>query len=1258
MTRIIGWTPASQHPLVKLPNPLTSQSAGCIEIIRRELLAAEPNSNFFARVNVFRLSCLQKEYWDQILSGSVHEIDPAERADFVRELAASTLSFNAYQSGLARSNLFVNQFLDEKSLPENTKNELKTALIHALEFEERAAQEVYLNCIETEVKQSRQNQKNLSLLFSDLTAGTVSSNALEHYHLPLDLSAASSTLIERVEKAKQHARRLALGHLMQSDQISEADGIVGTSLSEIEVRSRQVAQAMLQMSKGDFSQTLQSTGENDALIESFNQLSENVRAVITQVDSVARGEYQEDIVPLSDHDLLGAALQKMTFFLRQTYEENLAQLAIIEGINSLNDVMRRDADTRDLCAEITSFLARYSKASVGILYVQSLDDSQFERLGSYAVNSGERSEFVALGEGLIGQVAQDRQLLRVKKPTAEHLNIRSGLVAEAPREVVIFPLALGERCVAVLELGYLEGIQPAVQKFIEIASENIAIAIERSQSRSRARELLTESTTLTEELQSQRTEIMAANRQLEEQTRQLELSEEQMQEQSTELESTNRTLERHNNTLETQSAALDQKNIQLEKTREMLEAQAAQLALSSRYKSEFLANMSHELRTPLNSMLLLAKHLADNSQGHLDEQEVESATIVYSSGNDLLSLINEILDLAKVEAGKMAISVQSCPLTPLIDNMQKSFSPLAQEKLLSLEFDVAPELVIMTDAGRLEQILRNLLSNAIKFTQAGSVKLSVAYSDKVDKKKSILFTVDDTGIGIPQKMKDVIFEAFQQVEGGIDRQHGGTGLGLSISRELATLLNGQLRLVRSSPEGSCFQLSLPVESEVNVSAVVVTDAIDEAPVSQELSQRAALKKPVSQPSRQPSVISAKELIEDDRSDLLANETTLLIIEDDVRFATILRDLCRKQGFQVLVAQSGEEGLELVQKHKPQGVLLDLQLPGMDGFSVLDELKNDPRTRHIAVHIISLEEENLLAYRKGAIGFLQKPVSEEQLHSALQRLETTFGRAVKELLIIEDNDAMRHAMRTLLGNGDIHTTESQTGHDAINLLTTRQFDCVILDLGLPDMDGFELLDRLRKKLTRMPPIVVYTGRELTEEQTGRLHEYAESIIIKGVRSEERLLDETSIFLHRMVERMPAPKQRIIQDLRNADTILENRRVLLVEDDMRSAFALGKLLTERGLDVTKAENGQRALDVIQEQTFDIVLMDVMMPVMDGITATKAIRAMPHLKELPIIALTAKAMAEDRDRCLEAGANDYLTKPTDFARLCSMMRVWLYR
>ncbi len=743
-----------------------------------------------------------------------------------------------------------------------------------------------------------------------------------------------------------------------------------------------------------------------------------------------------------------------------------------------------------------------------------------------------------------------------------------------------------------------------------------------------------------EELQTQQEELRQLNEELEEQAQNLKQQQEELQ--------------MTNEELEEQTQSLEAKNLEVEASKNDIEQKTKLLEISSRYKSEFLANMSHELRTPLNSLLILSKDLSENRNKNLDSIQVESAEIIYKSGCDLLVLINEVLDLSKIEAGKMSLNIESVSLKSFANELIRDFKHHAEQKGLKLNAKLEKELpeYIRTDSQRLSQILKNLLSNAIKFTEKGSVSISIdRYTES-----TVIISITDTGIGIVEDKQQAIFEAFQQAEGGTSRKYGGTGLGLSISRELAKLLKGEIKLSSKLNEGAVFSLIIPMEIDVEqeLASTIINENYTE--------NKPTLFKP--RLTNETKYLNYPN-VKDDRDTITNDDKIVLIIEDDLKFASIILKQANKKGFKCLSAATGEDGLALALKYNPQAIILDMILPGINGHAVLLELKANPALRHIPIHIISAKERSLEPIREGAIEYLMKPVAKEDLEEAFNRIEKFVNRKMKNLLIIEDNENARKAMRILIGNGDIQCFEAATGSEALALYQQNQIDCIILDIGLPDMSGFKLIHKLKKTVPTgrqlkdhiIPPVIVYTGKELTKEENNELEKYAESIIIKGVKSEERLLDETALFLHRTISNLPKSKQVIINNLYDKEAVFHSKKILLVDDDMRNLFALSKILKERGMEIIKAENGKNALVMLElHPEIDLVLMDIMMPEVDGYEAMKQIRAQVKFKNLPVIALTAKAMKDDKQKCIDAGANDYITKPIDVERLLSLMRVWL--
>ncbi|EPG50895.1 response regulator [Leptospira kirschneri] len=965
--------------------------------------------------------------------------------------------------------------------------------------------------------------------------------------------------------------------------------------------------------------------ELQPIYQFLNKIRESFKEITDNANNVASGNYFVDFVPKSEKDVLGNSLRMMTSSLRKKTQENEKHNWMTNGQNFLNEKLRGDKTESLLAKDVITFLSNYLNANVGAIYLCDDSECSLSVFGKYGFISEDRSsERFALNEGLIGQVAAEQKRIFLTNVEEESIRILSGILNTKPRQILIVPFVFEGKTQGVIELGKLDSFSSSEIEFIESSVQSIGISFNSARARRKIQELLEQTRIQSEELQTQQEELRQMNEELEEQTQVLRQQQEE--------------LKVSNEELEEQTHILEMKNKEVELAKSDIEQKTKQLELSGKYKSEFLANMSHELRTPLNSLLILSKDLADNKRKNLSEDQVESANIIYKSGHDLLILINDVLDLSKIESGKMSVNVERVTLRKFAKELISAFKLQATEKKLDLDLifeDDLPE-VIRTDSHRLNQILKNLISNALKFTERGKVQLEI----KRQNKNKILFSVIDSGIGIPEEKHSAIFEAFQQADGSTSRKYGGTGLGLSISRELTKLLGGEIFLKSKVNQGSTFSLSLPIE-------------INEIPISEK--ENEVVHNSVD--SIQNEFINYPTL-QDDRNQIGENDKVLLVIEDDLKFASILIKQANEKGFKCISAATGEDGLILTRKYKPHAIILDLDLPGIKGQTVLNELKTDQSVRHIPVHIISANEYSLELIRGGAVEHIRKPIHKKELDEAFNRIENFINRKMKNLLIIEDDSNSRKMMLKLIGNGDVKCFEADSGKEALRIYAENYFDCIILDIGLPDMSGFDLIQEMEKiKKEQIPPIVIYTGRELTKEEDKELQKYSESIIIKGIKSEERLLDETALFLHRMINNLPESKQNIINNLYDKDAVLFQKKILLVDDDMRNVFALSKILSEKGMNVLKAEDGNSALELLSKnEDVDLVLMDIMMPEMDGYETMKKIREISKYKNLTIIALTAKAMQNDRQKCIEAGANDYIPKPVDVERLFSLMRVWL--
>ncbi len=942
--------------------------------------------------------------------------------------------------------------------------------------------------------------------------------------------------------------------------------------------------------------------------------------------------------------------------LKKAEQEAAERNWILTGNFELNEKLRGEKTESELAQSIITQLCTYLNTQIGAMYL--LDNGELNLSGTYAYNfRKQNTNIIKIGEGLVGQAAAEKKLIVFTEVPDDYIRINSGLGNVVPKNLIIFPLVQEDILKGVIEIGSAKEFSPLQMEFLTSIGENIAIVINAAQSRTKLKELLEETQRQAEELETQQEELKQSNEELQEKTEMLEKSESSLKTQQEELQQTNEELEEKANLLEEQKEKLENAKMDIE-------TKARELEVTSKYKSEFLANMSHELRTPLNSVLILAQLLAENKSKSLAEKEVEFARNIYNSGTDLLDLINEILDLSKVESGKMELDIAGVSFVDVKSDIAAMFSEVAKNKSIDFAFLLNEKELpgeIETDKQRLEQILRNLLSNAFKFTgKGGKVQLSVNSAKKDDvlfknprlyqSPAIVAISVTDTGIGIPTDKLSIIFEAFQQADGSTKRKYGGTGLGLSISRELANALGGEIQLRSEEGKGSTFILYLPLKFDATIT--------EPAERSVEVKQKSDAGPQKSRKIEKPNYVEGEAI--DDRYNIGDNDKTMLIMEDDKEFAQVLLSFGRERNYKGIIAYEGNTGLSYARYYKPDAIVLDMKLPIMDGADVLKQLKADPELRHIPVQIISGYDMKKEGLELGAFDFMQKPISKNDLQSAFNRIEEFVNKKLKKLLIVEDNKGQNDAIRELIGNGDVKCFSAYSGNEAYEMMCNDSFDCVIVDLGLPDMTGFALLQKIKDNADlKKTPIIVYTGKDLTKDETGRLNKLANTVVLKTVDSNERLLDETTLFLHRVESKLPKEKQNIIRTLHKTDEVLKNKFVLIVDDDIRNIYSLNNALEEEGLNCLSAENGKAALQMLaQHPEIDIVLMDIMMPEMDGYEATKEIRAKNKFDKLPIIALTAKAMKGDREKCLAAGMSDYVSKPVNVEQLLSLMRVWLYR
>jgi hypothetical protein len=1066
-----------------------------------------------------------------------------------------------------------------------------------------------------------------------------------------------------------------------ADTINEMIDTLATFAEQVTTVAREVG---IEGKLGGQAKVPGASGTWRDLTDNVNELAANlttqVRVIAEVATAVTKGDLTRSISVEAKGEVavLKDNINQMIANLRETTQKNTEQDWLKTNLAKFTRMLQGQRDLETVSKLILSELAPLVSAQHGVFYLMETSEHHapyLKLLSTYAYRERKHlgSRF-QLGEGLIGQCALEKERILLTEVPPDYIKISSGLGEATPFNAVALPVLFEGQVTAVIELASFSRFSDIHLTFFDQLTESIAIVLNTIAASMRTEELLKQSQSLAEELQTQQKELTGTNQRLEQQAQSLKASEELLKNQQEQLQQTNEELQEKAELLAVQNREVERKNQEIEQARRSLEEKAEQLALSSKYKSEFLANMSHELRTPLNSLLILARLFADNTNGNLTDKQIEYARTIHSSGNDLLELINDILDLAKIESGTMSLDPEPMSFTDLRNHLDRTFRQVAQDRNLDFQMHFDPQLPrsLYTDAKRLQQVLKNLLSNAFKFTEQGQVSLNVRIAtegwsfdqDTLNRADRVIaFAVSDTGIGIAPEKQQVIFEAFQQADGTTSRKYGGTGLGLSISREIARLLGGEIHLKSELGRGSTFTLYLP---QIDRGSWSLSDPASATSSFQSPSVRSSA---VPTAPQSPAIIRDRpetvamllgRTIEDDRDAIQPGDLTLLIIEDDMNFARILLDLARQQGFKGLIATRGNVGLEMAQQFKPTAIMLDIRLPVLDGWMVLDRLKHRADTRHIPVHIMSVEEGLQRSLRQGAIAYLQKPVNGESLLNALASIKEFVERPVKNLLIVEDDEVQRQSIVELIGSTDVISTAVGTGTEALAVLRSGRFDCLVLDLGLPDMDGFAFLEQVKQESSlSYLPIIIYTGKELSAQEERQLRRMSDTIILKDVRSPERLLDETALFLHRVQANLPDRQRQMLERSQQQDATLAGKKILIIDDDMRNIFALTSVLERYQVEILYAENGREGITVLQNHPdIDLVLMDVMMPELDGYETTRAIRQISQFSSLPIIALTAKAMRGDREKCMEAGASDYITKPVETDQLLSVLRVWLHQ
>jgi HAMP domain-containing protein/signal transduction histidine kinase/CheY-like chemotaxis protein len=1073
-----------------------------------------------------------------------------------------------------------------------------------------------------------------------------------------NVNSMASNLTDQVRNISQVAQAVARGDLTQKitvdakGEILELKETLNTMVDQLSSFADEVTRVAKEVGTegklGGQAQVEGVSGTWRGLTENVNQLASNlttqVRAIAEVSTAVTQGDLTRSITVEASGEVadLSDNINQMIANLRETTRQNEEQDWLKTNLARISGLMQGQRNLETVSQLIMSELSPAVGAQHGAFFFADHDETgtDFELMllasYGYAKKDGETPRF-RVGDGLVGQAAHEKKPIRIADPPADYIRIASGLGDSAPRDIIVIPVLFEDQVVAVLELASFTPFSEIILQFLDQLTETIGVVLSTIIANVRTEELLEQSQSQSQELQEQS---------------------EALQRQQMELQATNEELQEKAEQLERQNRDIEIKNREIEMARSSLEEKAEQLALSSKYKSEFLANMSHELRTPLNSLLILSKVLSANETGNLTAKQVDASTTIHNAGSDLLALINDILDLSKVEAGKMDVHAGRTELRSVREFVNRSFAPIAGEKGLDFSVELAPDAPeqISTDEQRLQQVLKNLLSNAFKFTEAGSVRLLIGRAasdahfgtDALARSESVVaFSVIDTGIGIPPDKLRLIFEAFQQAEGSISRRFGGTGLGLSISREIARLLGGEIHVSSTEGEGSTFTLYLPSLGPAAVATAPALDIPSLAPAAAKTRRRV-------------ESAALPDTLTDDRSDLPAGERVALLMTEDRALARGAVPVAHEHGFRCLLALRGDAGLALVHEFMPDAVIVSRDLPQLNGDAVLDHLKRHPETRHLPVYVLAGEDAGRDLRQAGALGCLTEEATPERLGQVFDALSSFIGRRTRAVLLVEADERERDGLSDLIGGPEVEVVGVGSREQALTHLDARNFDCMVMAMELEDGTAFQLLDRIKRaKRFRDLPVIVHTRRELSPKDEARLKRYAEAIVVKDVRSPERLLDETSLYLHRVEARLPTDKRQMLERLHMADAVFEGKKVLIVDDDVRNVFALTSVFERRGMAVVFAENGREGIEALKANPdISLVLMDIMMPEMDGYEATRAMREMPEFQRLPIVALTAKAMKGDREKSIASGASDYITKPVDVDQLLSLMRVWLYR
>lgn len=1033
-------------------------------------------------------------------------------------------------------------------------------------------------------------------------------------------------------------------------------------LKEIKTKFNKFLTVFERMSQGEIKGELVLVGQDEfaEAAESFNRLVLYLKEVISVCEGVSKDDFERQFELRGEKDLLGMAINRMTSRLKDVTESQKKEDWLKTGQADLNDAMRGEQDPSALANITIAFLAKYLNAQIGTLYLAD-DQKNLSLFGSYSFQKRKNlSSQFKFGEGVVGQVALEKDYIELSNVPDDYIVIQSGLGESKPKHILAMPFLYNNEVNGVFELGSFEAFQNSHIEFLKTIVENLAVSFNTSLSRLKMKDLLDKTSQQADELRDRQEDLEASNAELEEQTALLQESESRLKNQQEELKAANEELEEKSQAIEEKKESIEKQNRELQSAQKLIEDKAHDLETANKYKSEFLANMSHELRTPLNSILLLSNLLSKNKNQTLSEKEEEYCQTINQSGNDLLSLINDILDLSKIEAGKMEINLEKIDPRDFISYLERNFIHHAEEKKIKIETIVDANMseYFYSDRQKVDQILKNLMSNALKFTSQGSIEIrieqtpsgTILNSMNIPTNESLSISVKDTGVGIAKDKQKSIFEAFRQEDGTTIRKFGGTGLGLSISTQLSKLLEGEIALKSTPGEGSTFTLYLPKKHS----------GITQSP---DLEIQKKVEKKEQSPQKVLKEYEPKGLgsIMDDRRNISENNRSILIIEDDPKFARVLFDVAHERNFKCIVAENGETGLQHAEKYQPSAILLDIGLPIIDGWEVMRRLIKNQKTRHIPVHFISGHEKKHSLKKFGALGYLKKPVSMKTLEKAFQKVETNIAKKIKQIMLLGKDKKAIDSISRVLKSKDIKIIQADSLEKSQHLFEKNEFDCVILLFGPNSEPEQDLMQKVKEKTKAFDtPIIVYSSIEISEDKNNMLAQYTETIITQSDKSAmAKLLDETSLFLHRVEKDMPKNQRDLLKTLYEKENVFKNKKVLLVDDDMRNIFSLMNVLEDKEINVILGKNGEEALQKLEENDdIDLVLMDIMMPVMDGFEAMERIRKNKKYKTLPIIALTAKTMRGDRDKCIEAGANDYIPKPIDIEKLMSLLRVWLYK